>query len=148
MQMSLDRILVARILFTVMTAGWALLTVVADFNKTHATNPAWTAHARFHVVWQVSSYLAIALIGLSLIWIAGPYATARLYLAALLAGAVYLGFFATAFLMPVFGGRLIDGNGYPPFTVVEVAGRKVPLDRNTTVFSVMVTVLILGVIAI
>jgi hypothetical protein len=140
--------LTARVLLTLATLGYSVAPAIADFNKTHATNPAWTPHARFHVVWQVSSYLGIALIGLGLIWIAGAYATARLYLAALLAGAVYLGFFATAFLMPVFGGRLIDTNGYPPFTTVEVAGRKVPLDRNTTVFSVMVTILILGVIAI
>jgi hypothetical protein len=34
-----DRILIARLLFTLMTVGWAVLTVVADFNKTHATNP-------------------------------------------------------------------------------------------------------------
>jgi hypothetical protein len=47
--MSFDHILVARILFTLMTAGWAVATVFADFNKTHATNPKWTPHARFHV---------------------------------------------------------------------------------------------------
>ena len=62
--MSFDRILVARILFTLMTAGWALLTVVADFNKTHATNPQWTPHARFHVVWQISSYVGLGVLAL------------------------------------------------------------------------------------
>jgi hypothetical protein len=140
--------LTARVLLTIATFGYSAAPAIADFNKTHATNPAWTPHARFHVVWQVSSYIGLALVGLGLIWCAGAFATTRLYLAALLAAAVYLGFFTTAFLMPVFGGRLIDGNGYPPFTVVELAGRKVPLDRNTTVFSVMVTILILGTIAI
>ena len=140
--------LTARVLLTLATLGYSVAPAIADFNKTHATNPAWTPHARFHVVWQVSSYIGIALIGLGLIWCAGAFATARLYFAALLAAAVYLGFFTTAFLMPVFGGRLIDVNGYPPFTVVEIAGRKVPLDRNTTVFSVMVTILVLGVTAI
>src|SRR5262245_65375788 len=44
--MSIDRILIARVLFTLMTAGYAALTVIADFNKTHATNPEWTPHAR------------------------------------------------------------------------------------------------------
>jgi len=43
--MHFDHILVARILFSLVTIGWAVLTVVADFNKTHATNPAWTPHA-------------------------------------------------------------------------------------------------------
>jgi hypothetical protein len=140
--------LLARLLLTLATLGYSVAPAIADFNKTHATNPAWTPHARFHVVWQVSSYLGIALVGLGLIWCAGGFATVRLYLAALLAAAVYLGFFTTAFLMPVFGGRLIDVNGYPPFTVIEVAGRTVPLDRNTTVFSAMVTILMLGVMSI
>ena len=37
-------------LFTLMTTGWAVATVIVDFNNTHATNPKWTPHARFHVV--------------------------------------------------------------------------------------------------
>ena len=53
--MSFDHLLVARILFTVMTAGYAIATIFADFNAKHATNPKWTGHARFHVVWQISS---------------------------------------------------------------------------------------------
>ena len=40
--MGFDRILIARLLFSLVTVGWGVLTVVADFNKTHATNPAWT----------------------------------------------------------------------------------------------------------
>ncbi len=31
--MNFDLLLVARILFTLMTAGWAVATVIADFNK-------------------------------------------------------------------------------------------------------------------
>jgi hypothetical protein len=147
MELATDN-LIARILLTLATLGYSLGPAIADFNATHATNPAWTPHARFHVVWQVASYICLALIGLGLIWIAGPLATPRLYLAALLAAAVYAGFFATAFAMRAFGGRLIDTNGYPPFTTVDVAGRSVPLDRNTTVFSVMVAILILAVLAI
>ena len=44
--------------------------------------------------------------------------------------------------------RCLHVNGYPPLAVVNVAGRKVPLDANTTVLSVMTAILILGVIAI
>ena len=70
--MGFDRILIARLLFTLMTVGWAVLTVVADFNKTHATNPKWTPHARFHVVWQISSYVGFGLLAFALIWWPGP----------------------------------------------------------------------------
>src|SRR5207244_3156752 len=78
--MEFDHILVARILFTLVTIGWAVLTVVADFNKTHATNPAWTPHARFHVVWQISSYVGFGLLAFALIWWPGALAVERLYL--------------------------------------------------------------------
>jgi hypothetical protein len=73
--MSFDRILIARLLFSLVTVGWGVLTVVADFNKTHATNPAWTPHARFHVVWQVLSYLGFGLLAFALIWWPDPRAS-------------------------------------------------------------------------
>ena len=94
--------LIARMLLTLVTLGYSLVPVLADFNKTHATNPLWTPHARFHVVWQVSSYCGIGLIALVLIWTSGP--VTKQWLAVALAAAMYGGFFATAFTMPRFGG--------------------------------------------
>jgi hypothetical protein len=44
--MSMERLFVARVLLTVATIGYGLLTVKADFNKTHAANPLWIGHAR------------------------------------------------------------------------------------------------------
>ena len=72
MSFAFDHLLLARILFTVMTAGYAVATVIADFNATHATNPEWTPHARFHVVWQITSYVGFGLFALVLIWWPGP----------------------------------------------------------------------------
>src|SRR5439155_1013854 len=80
MDPSYDHNLLARILLTLMTAGYGLLTVKADFNRTHATNPLWTPHARFHVVWQISSYVGFALIAFALIWTPGALYVERLYL--------------------------------------------------------------------
>ena len=77
--MPIDHILVAQILLTLTTAGWAVATIFADFNTTHATNPKWTRHARFHVVWQISSYVGFGLLGFALIWWPGPLALERLY---------------------------------------------------------------------
>jgi hypothetical protein len=53
--MAFDRLLLVRLLLSLVTLGYGLVTVKADFNKTHATNPLWTGHARFHVVWQITS---------------------------------------------------------------------------------------------
>jgi len=85
----------ARIFLTLSVLGYALLTMKADFNRTHATNPSWTAHARFHVVWQILSYTGVGLVALYLIWIDGVQSVERLYLAAALSVAIYGGFWGS-----------------------------------------------------
>ena len=86
MEILSDGNLLARVLLTLATIGYGLITVKADFNRTHATNPLWTPHARFHVVWQITSYVGFGLIAFALIWTPGPYAVERLYAAAAFAG--------------------------------------------------------------
>lgn len=87
-------LLTVKILLTVVTLGYSLIPAIADFNKTHATNPKWLPHARYHVVWQVMSYICMALIALYLIWAsADVFGLAGLWLAAGLAASAYIGFF-------------------------------------------------------
>src|SRR6516225_4545034 len=105
-------LITARILLTLAALGFSAITIIADLNKTHASNPAWTGHARFHVVWQILSYSGIGLIALYLIWAGG---IERLYLAAALSFAIYGAFFTTVFARPMYKGTLYDQNGYPPF---------------------------------
>lgn len=145
--MRFDHLLVARVLFTLTTIGWGLLTVFADFNKTHATNPKWLPHARFHVVWQISSYVGFGLLALALIWMPGAFALERLYLAGLMSAIVYAAFFAALIAMPLYGGAAYDRNGYKPF--------KAPLplfapkwDVNITAFSIQFILLAGGAIAV
>ena len=138
--------LLARVLLTINTIGYSLIPVLADFNKTHATNPLWTPHARFHVVWQVLSYCGVGLIALWLIWSAGP--PAKLWLAVALAVAMYAAFFAAVFAMPRVGGGLADPNGVPPIGRVTLGGRPVVLDANMTVFGAQVLVLLVAALLI
>ena len=145
--MTIDHILIARILFTLMTAGYAVLTVIADFNKTHATNPKWTPHARFHVVWQISSYVGFGVLTLALIWWPGPLAIERLYLVAIMGVIVYAAFFVALFAMPLYGGAAYDDNGYQPFAA------PIPLisktwDANITAFCVQIAILAGGILAV
>jgi len=145
--MSFDHLLLARVLFTLMTAGYAVLTVIADFNATHATNPKWTPHARFHVVWQISSYVGFGVLALALTWWPGPWAIERLYLVAAMGAIVYVAFFVAVFAMPVYGGEAYDQNGYVPFAApVPLIAKK--WDVNITIFSVMVCVLIAAALSI
>jgi hypothetical protein len=147
MSFAFDHLLVARILFTLMTLGYAGATVIADFNKTHATNPQWTPHARFHVVWQICSYVGFGLLALVLIWWPGPLAVERLYLAAIMGAIVYAAFFVAVVAMPVYGGGAYDDNGYQPFAapVPIFAGR---WDVNITAFSVQLVLLAGGLTAL
>jgi hypothetical protein len=145
--MSFDRILLARVLLTLVTLGYSLATVFADFNKTHATNPLWTPHARFHVVWQISSYVGFGLLALALTWWPGPLATERLYLVAAMGAIVYVAFFVAVFAMPVYGGEAYDKNGYMPFAApVPVIAKR--WDLNITIFSVLAVVLVVSFLSI
>ncbi len=135
MRIAFDHILLVRILFTLTTAGWAFATIIADFNKTHATNPRWTPHARFHVVWQICSYVGFGLLVLALIWWPGPLALEWLYLAAIMGSIVYLAFFVAVFTMPIYGGAAYDKNGYKPFAApLPLFAKK--WDANITIFCV------------
>ncbi len=140
--MELDH-LAARFLLSLASIGYGFVTLKADFNATHATNPAWTPHARFHVVWQMLSYCGIAIIALGLIWLPGPAAVERLRLAAALGGVVLAAFFVTALARPRFGGALYDNNGYLPFKP-PLGAASWRWDVNVAVFSVLSAILLLG----
>ena len=144
--MSFDHLLVARILFTLMTAGYAFATILADFNATHATNPKWTGHARFHVVWQITSYIGFGLLALALIWWPGPLAVERLWLVAIMGAIVYAAFFIALATMSVYGGRAYDDNGYQPFAAPLPLFAKA-WDANITAFSVQLVLLAGGIAA-
>lgn len=143
--MTIDNLLIARVLLTLMTLGWSLATLIADFNKTHATNPLWTPHARFHVVWQVSSYAGLGLLNLALIWWPGALGFERLCLAAAIGVIVFAAFYIAVFTMPV--GGAYDSNGHAPFDApVPLFAKK--WDMNITVVTFQLPILIGGIVAL
>ena len=97
---------------------------VADFNATHATNPLWTPHARFHVVWQVFTNSTVAALSLYLLWVADAF-----WLAAFLNTVWFGSFFLTLAVMSRFEGALADVNGIKPF-IWRFGGREVKVDTN------------------
>jgi len=98
--------------------------MVADFNRTHATNPLWTPHARFHVVWQVFTNSTLAVLTLYFIWAMG-----NLLLGALMNYIWIATFFATLAVMPMFEGALADENGIKPI-VWRFGDKVVKVDTN------------------
>ena len=141
----MDQMIAAQVILSLVTLGYSAMPMLADFNKTHATNPLWTPHARFHVVWQVSSYFALGILMLALIWWPGPLAVDRLWLATATAVAIYGSFYAALFSMKLYGGTNHDENGYPP-VYKSILGKRIGFDANITVFTIM-TLLVLGAVA-
>lgn len=133
----------AQIVLTIVILGYSAVPVLADLNRTHATNPLWIPHARYHVVWQVCSYVGIGLVSLWQLWTPGPDQIARAHLAAALALCIYVGFFTAAATMPIYRGSLADPNGIPPLRFTAF-GRKRTVDLNVLVFSVILGILAVG----
>jgi hypothetical protein len=135
----------ARILLTITVLGYGFATIKVDLNKTHAANPQWTPHARFHVVWQILSYTGIALIALCLIWLGRGLAP--LLAAAALSVAIYVAFFVAVLARPLYGGGLYDENGYPPFRP-PVGPSTWRWDANLTVFAGLTMILAAALVTI
>lgn len=136
----------AQILLTLATIAYGFIPMLADFNATHATNPIWPPHARFHVVWQVTGFAGIAVIGLWLIWF-GESSPERLYLAAALGAASLLGFFTAMGSRRVYGGAMYDENGIQPFRP-PLGPATWRWDANVTIFSAASALVIAGAIAV
>ena len=60
----MEYIFISKVLLTLISIGFALITPLIDFNESHATNPLWTGHARFHLVWQVNAMILSSFLSL------------------------------------------------------------------------------------
>tara|TARA_R110000868_G_scaffold91999_8_gene254985 strand:- start:5882 stop:6331 length:450 start_codon:yes stop_codon:yes gene_type:complete len=115
MEMLFDQTLVPRILFTIIAVMIGVGPIFADFNKTHATNPLWPPHARFHVVWQVLSQNGVSLVILYLLWSQSPDYGTHIVVAGILNYVWGASFYSTLASMKIYGGALKDVNGIKPF---------------------------------
>ena len=134
---------VARVLLSVLCGIQGIATVAIDLNRTHATNPQWVGHARFHVVWQTLTMALLAVVELGLLWGGWIGAEQGFYAALVLAGLSPMAFLLSSATRTMFGGTLFDANGIRPLPV-RMAGRVVQVDMNlVAVVGALVT---LGVI--
>ncbi len=115
METLFDQTLVPRILFTIVAVMIGVGPIFADFNKTHATNPLWPPHARFHVVWQVLSQNGVSLVILYLLWSQSPDYGTHIVVAGILNYVWGASFYSTLATMKIYGGALKDVNGIKPF---------------------------------
>ena len=111
---------------------YGVIPLLADLNRTHATNPRWSAHARFHVVAQVLTTSSIAVVALWLLWSPNIDRDLGICIAAVLIG----GFFASVALRSRYGGALSDREGGIP----QVRG----IDLNSLNFGAAAVLIITG----
>ena len=125
----MDHRWIARIGLSLLCGIQGLATVVIDFNRTHATNPKWVGHARFHVVWQTLTMALLAVVELGLLW-GGWVSEERGFTVALvLAGLSPVAFLLSCATRKAYGGTLFDANGIAPLPV-RVGSRVVQVDMN------------------
>lgn len=101
-------------LMSVAILQYGAVPLLADLNPTHARNPRWTPHARFHVVTQVLTGAAIAAVALLLLWVPGVERGLAVCLAATLSFCVLGAFFVSAACRSLYGGTLSDREGGIP----------------------------------
>ncbi|MGA8088623.1 MAG: DUF6640 family protein [Terracidiphilus sp.] len=107
----------ARLMVSAVAAGQGISPLFIDLNRTHATNPLWSGHARFHVVWQTLGLFFLGVIGVALIWLPSPESRLLFYLAALLTALPMLSFLVAMLCRRAYGGTLHDPNGIQPVRI-------------------------------
>ena len=128
---------------TAVAAGQGITPLFIDLNRTHATNPLWPGHARFHVVWQTFALTLAGTVEVALIW--WPFPSPRLFfhLATLLTALPMLAFLIAVFTRSLYGGTLHDPNGMQPVRI-RIGGRIREIDMNIVLILVGAVVLLIA----
>ena len=137
--------LLSRVMLTGLAGTQGLASLLIDLNRTHATNPRWPGHARFHVVWQVFNHALGAVLALMLLWWTGAFMSQRFYLATVITSLPMIAFLVARTLRRLYGGTLHDENGIAPLRIYR-KGRTIEFDMNGVMVNVAVVLLLLAVV--
>ncbi len=113
---------IGQILMTIGILQFGVLPLVADLNRSHATNPQWPAHARFHVVTQVLTSGGVAAAALYFLWSERVEPGLGACIAALLSAVAIGAFFISAALARRYGGQVTAGTGVGAVRVAMIDG--------------------------
>ena len=127
-----SHIFISKVLLTMICFGFATITPLIDFNESHATNPLWTGHARFHLVWQVNAMILTAILSLFLLWAYDSFF--NLVLVIILNYLWIVSFFITSVSIKLYDGEFNDINGVPPI-VLNLFRKQIEIDRNVQAIS-------------
>ncbi len=135
----------ARLMVTAVAAGQGITPLFIDLSRTHATNPVWTGHARFHVVWQTFVFLSASIVEVALLWAIAPGVHLLFYLATLLTALPMFAFLTAMFTKSLYGGTLHDPNGVQPVRI-RIGGRIREIDMNVVLIIAGAAVLLIALL--
>lgn len=116
-------------MLTALAAGQGITPLFIDLNRTHATNPLWPGHARFHVVWQTFGLFFTGVLAVGLIWWPPAGSREHFCLAAVITAIPMVGFFVAALARKMYSGTFHDPNGIQPVRI-RIGSKMRAFDMN------------------
>ena len=96
------KLTITKVLTSIALVGGCFLPVIMDLGSSHLFNELWDAHARTHLVWSISSFFLIFILGMYYLWIKNDEFTPALMSLCVLFGysisAVSISFYCGVFL--------------------------------------------------
>lgn len=83
--------------------------MLMDLDSTHLFNDLWDAHARTHLVWMISSFFLLFILGMYFLWIKNEE-----FFPAMLSLCVLIGYAISAITISFYGGVFLGEGGVEP----------------------------------
>ena len=98
-----------KVLTSIALIGGCFIPVLMDLDSTHLFNDLWDAHARTHLVWMISSFFLLFILGMYFLWIKNEE-----FFPAMLSLCVLIGYAISAITISFYGGVFLGEGGVEP----------------------------------
>ena len=103
------KLTITKVLTSIALFGGCFLPVIMDLGSSHLLNELWDAHARTHLVWSISSFFLIFILGMYYLWIKNDEFTP-----ALMSLCVLFGYSISAVSISFYDGVFLGEGGVEP----------------------------------